>query len=80
MRNIGNIRFESTKGHVIEIKKTINGNIVRVSSNEITEDWIIKDYIIPIPEETQEALQNEKLVPKKLKEATKTKITFAAKL
>ena len=80
LRNIGNIRFESTKGHVIEIKKTINGNIVRVSSNEITEDWIIKDYIIPIPEETQEALQNEKLVPKKLKEATKTKITFAAKI
>ena len=36
LRNIGNIRFESTKGHVIEIKKTINGNIVRVSLNVIT--------------------------------------------
>lgn len=80
LRNIGNIRFESTKGDVIEIQKSINGNTVRVSSNEITEDWIIKDYIIPIPEETQEALQNEKLVPKKLKETTKTKITFAAKI
>lgn len=80
LRNIGNIRFESAKGDIIEIRKSINGNIVRVSSNEITEDWIIKDYIIPIPEETQEALQNEKLVPEKLKEATKTKITFAAKI
>ena len=80
LRNIGNIRFESAKGDIIEIRKSINGNIVRVSSNEITEDWIIKDYIIPIPVETQEALQNEKLVPKKLKEATKTKITFAAKI
>ena len=80
LRNIGNIRFESAKGDVIEIQKSINGNIVRVSSNENTEDWIIKDYIIPIPEETQDALQNEKLVPKKLKEATKTKITFAAKI
>lgn len=80
LRNIGNIRFESARGDVIEIQKSINGNIVRVSSNENTEDWIIKDYIIPIPEETQEALQNEKLVPKKLKEATKTKITFAAKI
>lgn len=80
LRNIGNIRFESAKGDIIEIRKSINGNIVRVSSNEITEDWIIKDYIIPIPEETQEALHNEKLVPEKLKEATKTKITFAAKI
>lgn len=80
LRNIGNIRFESARGDVIEIQKSINGNIVRVSSNENTEDWIIKDYIIPIPEETQEALQNEKLVPKKLKEAKKTKITFAAKI
>lgn len=80
LRNIGHIRFESTKGDVIEIQKSINGNTVRLSSNEITEDWIIKDYTIRIPEETQEALQNEKLVPKKLKEATKTKITFAAKI
>lgn len=80
LRNIGHIRFESTKGDVIEIQKSINGNTVRLSSNEITEDWIIKDYTIRIPEETQEALQNEKLVPKKLKEATKTKITIAAKI
>ena len=78
LRNIGHIRFESTKGDVIEIQKSIKGNTVRLSSNEITEDWSIKDYTIRIPEETQEALQNEKLVPKKLKEATK--ITFAAKI
>lgn len=80
LRNVGRIRFENINGDVIEIEKSILDNIVRIKSNEITEDWLIKDYIIDIPTETQEALRNEKLVPKKLKEATKTKITFAAKI
>lgn len=80
LRNVGKIRFEYANDNVIEIKKSINNDLVRITSNNVYEDWLIKDYIITIPKETQEALQNEKLVPKKLKEATKTKITFAAKI
>lgn len=79
LRNVGKLRYESKNEDVIEIKKTIQENIVQIQSPNAIEDWLIKDYVIDIPEDTQEQLQNDKLVPKKLKESTKTKITFAAK-
>lgn len=84
LRNIGNIFYEQGNKNVIEINKTINDNIVilthRKDGIETKEEWIIKDFIIPIPPETREALQSEKLVPAKLKEALKTKISFAVKV
>ena len=81
LRNINNINFENKNGSSITINKESKDNgIIKIESNEIVEEWITKDYIIDIPEETKDAIQNEKLVPAKLKEATKTKITFAAKI
>lgn len=81
LRNVAEISFESKKRESIIIRKhTTESGIIQITSNNITENWITKDYIIPIPPETKEAIQNEKLVPAKLKEATKTKITFAAKI
>lgn len=80
LRNIGKIIFEDNNGNTIEIQKTAGDNIIQVHSNEVTENWIVKDYIIPISQEIREEMQNEKLIPAKLKEATLTKITFAAKI
>ena len=81
LRNVGEISFECKGRIIIKINKLIaEFGIVQITSNSITEDWITKDYIVDIPEETREAIQNEKLVPAKLKEARKTKITFAAKI
>ena len=80
LRNIGKIEFQYNNGNSIEIMKTVNNDIITISSDERTENWLIKDYVIKIPKETRDSLQNEKLVPEKLKEATKTKITFAAKI
>ena len=81
LRNVGEISFECKGRIIIKINKLIaESGIVQITSNSITEDWITKDYIVDIPEETREAIQNEKLVPAKLKEARKTKITFAAKI
>ena len=81
LRNISNINFENNHSTSITINKESKDNgIVKIESNEIVEEWITKDYIIDIPKETKDAIQNEKLVPAKLKEATKTKITFAAKI
>ena len=81
LRNVGNIFFENNNGTSIVIsKKTEENGIVQIESNDVKEKWITKDYIVEIPEETIDAIQNEKLVPTKLKEATKTKITFAAKI
>ena len=81
LRNVGEISFESKEKDSIIIKKqTFDSGTIQISSNDIFENWITKDYIIPIPPETRDAIQNEKLVPAKLKEATKTKITFAAKI
>ena len=81
LRNIGEISFECKESETIIIKKQVTeSGIVQITSNAITEDWITKDYIIDIPIETKEAIKNEKLVPAKLKEATKTKISFAVKI
>lgn len=80
LRNIGNIIFEDSNGNTIEIQKTFSSNTIQIHSNEVTENWIVKDYVIPIPQETSDEIQNEKLIPAKLKEATLTKITFAAKI
>ena len=80
LRNVGQIRFENSNRDYIEIQKKIEGDRVQITSNGVTGEWVIKDYIIDIPRETQDSLQNEKLVPKKLKESSKTKITFAAKI
>ena len=81
LRNVAEISFESSQRESIIIRKqTTESGIIQITSNNITENWITKDYILPIPPETKEAIRNEKLVPAKLKEATKTKITFAAKI
>lgn len=81
LRNIGEISFESKGRETITIRKQVtDSGIVQITSNSIIENWITKDYIIDIPSETKDAIQNEKLIPTKLKEATKTKITFAAKI
>ena len=80
LRNVGKVRYEGHNGDEIEISKSLYNNIIKINTINKSEEWIIKDYIIPISKDTQDALQNEKLVPKKLKEATKTKITFAAKI
>ena len=81
LRNVGNITFVNNQDVSVVIKKKTDKNgIIQIESNEVVENWVTKDYIIDIPEETKDAIQNEKLVPAKLKEATKTKITFAAKI
>jgi hypothetical protein len=80
LRNVGRLRYESELDEAFEISKNYCDDIVRIQSSGNSEDWSIKDYIIPIPPETQEQLQNDKLVPKKLKDSTKTKITFAAQI
>ena len=81
LRNVGNITFVNNQDASVVIKKKTEENgIIQIESNEVVESWITKDYIIEIPEETKDAIQNEKLVPAKLKEATKTKITYAAKI
>lgn len=81
LRNVGEISFESKGRDTIKINKQVTeSGIVEITSNNITENWITKDYIIDIPLETRDAIQNEKLVPAKLKEAIKTKISFAVKI
>lgn len=80
LRNVGRLRFESVSNKTIEISKEYNDNTIQIQSSNNTEEWLIKDYVLSIPIDIQEQLQNDKLVPKKLKDATKTKVTFAAKI
>lgn len=81
LRNINKIYFSNLLGNSIVVTKDnkIDGTIVIESNGEL-EKWVSKDYLIDIPAEIRDSIQFDKQVPVKLKESTKTKITFAAKI
>ena len=63
------------------ISKTNDEEILRIERDGVVDSsWIVKDYIITIPPEIREALQDDRNVPEKLKESTFTQISFAAKV
>lgn len=78
LKNIYQLSYCDIYGKEYTIQKTINENVCEISSNdEIKSSWITQDFVIDVPEETKDLIQDDKLVPRKLKEANKTKISFA---
>ena len=63
-----------------KISKSHDGDILRIEKDGIVDSsWIVKDYPITIPQDIRDALQDDRNVPEKLKKATMTQISFAAK-
>lgn len=78
LKNIYQLSYCDIYGKEYTIQKTINENVCEISSNdEIKSSWITQDFVIDVPEETKDLIQDDKLVPRKLKEANKTKVSFA---
>lgn len=76
LRHIGDLKYMYGSEY-IEIRKTQTENVVTIFSNNVETQWIISDFEFDIPLEISELMQGEKLVPNKLKQAKKTKISFA---
>lgn len=82
LRNIDCLTYSDYKGHsyIIRKKKNFKGGYDLVINDQVHSRWITTDYIIDVPQETRDIIENDKLIPSKLKEITKVKISFSAML
>lgn len=87
LRNIKAIRYIDNRYDVIDIRKScihLNDNITRCdifsNDNTLISSWLLSDYIIDVPQAIRDNLKTDKLIPKKLEQTQKIKITFAAKV
>ena len=79
LKNVTNLEFDEGELRT-KISKSHDGDILRIEKDGIVDSsWIVKDYPITIPQDIRDALQDDRNVPEKLKKATMTQISFAAK-
>lgn len=80
LKNVSLFRF-NCKATELKIAKDEDDNIIHIKENDkIISSWIKTDYVIEIPLDIRNAMQNDRNVPQKMKEATKTQISFAANI
>lgn len=79
LRHIGDIEYCGLENNDdIGIHKSVMGDeFVTISSNDSVSMWIVTDYDFDIPAEIHELMQNDKLVPNKLKNAQRSRMSFA---
>ena len=78
LKNVNSICYQHENNDFVVSKKTEN-NIVHITQNgEIISSWTTSYFVVEIPQDVRDAMQNDRNVPQKMKEATKTKISFAA--
>lgn len=79
LRNVSSITYFDKGSRRISIKKSHDNDACRITVNDnVSSEWNTTDFILDIDEETSKLIEDDKLVPQKLKEITKTKVTFAA--
>ena len=79
LKNVTNLEFDEGELRT-KISKSHDGDILWIEKDGIVDSsWIVKDYPITIPQDIRDALQDDRNVPEKLKKATMTQISFAAK-
>lgn len=80
LKNVSLFRF-NCKATELKIAKAEDDNVIHIKENDkIISSWIKTDYVIEIPLDIRDAMQNDRNVPQKMKEATKTQISFAANI
>lgn len=80
LKNVSLFRF-NCKATELMIAKDEDDNVIHIKENDkIISSWIKTDYVIEIPLDIRDAMQNDRNVPQKMKEATKTQISFAANI
>lgn len=81
LRNVISIDFSQDGQNQIIIRKNVENGICNISVNDIkTNSWLTTDFVLNVDSDTRDLIQNDKLVPQKLKDVTKTKVSFAAML
>lgn len=82
LRNIKKITFYkgSLKKFELEYKCSKNGIKDLYINQELKSSWLCKDFILTVPLNVKESIKNldATICPEKLKEASTTKLTFAA--
>ena len=78
LRHVESIKFQSDNKNVVATKKTIGEQVV-ISNDNDNSDWIVKDFEFEIPADIKSkiAVEGSNKIPQKLKNANRTKISFA---
>ena len=67
--------------HEVKIQKVKKGNRFELLNNNIPiNEWIINDFDFVVTDEIREGMANDKIVPEKLKEIQKSKLSFACQV
>ncbi|MEH2062377.1 MAG: DUF3883 domain-containing protein [Nostoc sp.] len=70
-----------SSGLKISLQLNRNYNLSQIVYNgSIKSQWLSKDFEFIVPEDVRNRIQTDQTVPKKLQEAIRTKLSFAAKL
>lgn len=80
LRNVSSLKFEDDFGEKYSIEKISNdGSCDILFNGNNVGQWITEDFIVDVdvPEETRAAIRDSKLVPQKLKDIQKTRISYA---
>lgn len=82
LRRVARVTFYDHDEKVLELeKRTLTKGIIELYKNDsLHSSWKVDSFEIPIPENVSTALKTlgESECPRKLKDATRTKLTFAA--
>lgn len=65
----------------LALEKIKLDNTIRLKKNgEDISTWLLKSFVLPIDSDTMNSIKNDVRIPKKLRQATKTEISFAIQL
>lgn len=80
LRSIKSIEVHGLNRDVKIQKAPKNGRFELLDNNSPIDEWIIDDFEFSVTQETRDVMSNDKIVPEKLKEIQKSKLSFACQI
>lgn len=80
LRHIKSIEVQGLDSNIKIQKKKKNERFELLSNENPIDEWCIDDFDFSVSQETRDAMANDKVVPEKLKEIQKSKLSFACQV
>jgi hypothetical protein len=80
LRHIKSIEVQGLDSNIKIQKKKKNERFELLNNENPIDEWCIDDFDFSVSQETRDAMANDKVVPEKLKEIQKSKLSFACQL
>ncbi|MDY5859128.1 MAG: hypothetical protein SPK09_07920, partial [Porphyromonas sp.] len=84
LRHVNSVRVSGLQGGSLHVKKSFDGterDVLKLEiDGQLCSQWKVYSVEFDIPEETREAMRGSKETPEKMKEMSRSKLSFAAKI